>query len=1439
MASTVFQVVGRFRADTKQFANSMATASNSMKSFGTTAEAVSAKSQRVGAAMTRFLSVPLLAIGGAAAAASIEFESAFVGVRKTVDATEAEFERLEKSIREMSHEIPVGASELARIGEIAGQLGIEAQGLDKFIKVVADLGQTTTLNVEEGAFALARISNVMGVATDDSDRLGSTIVDLGNNFAATENEITRMAERIVGAAKVANISTSDVLAFSTALSAVGLRAEAGGSSISRLFIQMQGAVREGGEELARYADVANTSASEFADAFANEPIEAVLQFIEGLEQMRQAGGDVFSTLEDLQLSEIRVRDTLLRAAGAGDLVRRAVETGSEAWDENIALTEEANKRYASTESQLRMVWNQVVDAARAFGDVLAPVLLDVAQAVGPVVVRFFEWVEGFNDLNPAMRKLVIGIAALAVAAGPLLFVFGKAIQLVIGLKASFGTLTTVGLNTAVAIESIATALGVGMFAATGIAIAAVGALVAALYGINRWWTSADRAFEGANEAAASLAESTGLSVRAMEEMSRQDGAVDTMLDFAKANQAAIEQLKDLEDAAARQYLIDIGIALVASGAGSPDEVLQSVERLADAAGIEIEVPITAEDISLSNLEQTVVAGADRIANRMRETLTYDFTQLFPSQAKEMATDLATTIAQSMHSGAEGFQAAVTSMQAFENQLEANGLLAGEVDDVMNFLVDEVAKVGEFSALSAGEVEDLGTMLRAMGDAGYITDQEMQNLLMTTGNMRFSTSQYVNNLMELERMQGENATAADEHGDSQTSLTDDIEAATQAVDEQIRALKALSDPVFAYMDAENQLKEAIAARQEALNTSAEDMGGAEAKAAALARTEQELFEAIINVGAEHARAKATLEQNGDAAAALENKISSLSEQFGVNLDQLGLTDDALNDVIDIINEMPANVELNFDTPGLTQVFNDMGELQRIIGTINGQQINIGIGTGAAGSMQHSGGYAGTGPMRKFSNLRNDEVPAILQKGEFVLSREMVRGFSRAFAVMHDGGYVVKSGDTLSGIAAKVMGDAGAWRKLYEANKGKIKDPNLIFPGQNLVVPHSHGSNTGGSGGSGGGTTGVFPSGFSMDKFNELTSLSGDSSVMQQNVDAAREMVEQMERFQQEFDRAQQRQDLVQNIQRIRKELQGAEKDDVEGLQQRLADANKRLVEFDRQTKRINTELQMQKKIEEQLAKIEQQRAREQLRMEIAQNKQQIRFDNMTREQQIKNLTKRMGGHQKYTDEWTQLYNQRKSLMEQERAEAERMKEVFTDLAGVIGNRFARALRRVADSDQEFEDLAQRAKQFQSAWEGAINGFAGLVSNFADKEFVRFESVVKAFQRRISETADFQQNLVKLADMGLDSDIISQLAAAGPSAAPLVQALLGGDVGIINALQSQLEALGTEGAGEIFSSMLGAPAMPPKVDFTVMMDGEQIARIVGQYLAEEITVHTGVS
>jgi LysM repeat protein len=53
------------------------------------------------------------------------------------------------------------------------------------------------------------------------------------------------------------------------------------------------------------------------------------------------------------------------------------------------------------------------------------------------------------------------------------------------------------------------------------------------------------------------------------------------------------------------------------------------------------------------------------------------------------------------------------------------------------------------------------------------------------------------------------------------------------------------------------------------------------------------------------------------------------------------------------------------------------------------------------------------------------------------------------------YTVQSGDTLSGIAKKLLGNANDYMAIFNANRDQLTDPDKIKPGQVLKIPqHSH-------------------------------------------------------------------------------------------------------------------------------------------------------------------------------------------------------------------------------------------------------------------------------------------------------------------------------------------------------------------------------------------------
>lgn len=398
--------------------------------------------------------------------AAVNFESAFAGVRKTVNATEQEFASLETGIREMAKTVPATAVEIANVAEAAGQLGIQTPNILDFSRVMIDLGESTNLSATEAATALARLANITQLPQDQFEELGSTIVALGNNFATTEAEIVEMGLRIAGAGNLIGLSEADILGFSAALSSVGIEAEAGGSSISKLMLDMSRAVSEGGKELEIFARVAGVSVEEFQRAFKEDAAGAITTFIEGLGGVTAAGGDVIPILAALGIEEVRLQRAVLGLAGAGDVLARSQETANQAFADGTALATEAAQRYATTASQWQIFKNRVNDAAITLGDALAPALLQILDRVEPLIAIVAAMAEAFANLPAPVQLTILGIVGLAAVIGPLLVGIGLMAQGIVALIAlgpAFALMFTVATGPiGILILSLA-ALGVSLF----------------------------------------------------------------------------------------------------------------------------------------------------------------------------------------------------------------------------------------------------------------------------------------------------------------------------------------------------------------------------------------------------------------------------------------------------------------------------------------------------------------------------------------------------------------------------------------------------------------------------------------------------------------------------------------------------------------------------------------------------------------------------------------------------------------------------------------------------------------------------------------------------------------------------------------------------------------------------------------------------------------
>ena len=562
------------QSEIKQTESELRSAQNEMRSFGSVFEqqtkvagqAVAKLGKKVGdkmqtigkdlmgagATMTATVTTPIVAVGKSAVSSIIDFESAFTGVTKTVDETATTtYEDLQESIKGMATTTASSKEEIARIMEVSGQLGISADDITEFTRTMIELGDTTDLSAEEAAVALAQFRNITGeTATKDVYKLGSALVDLGNNFETNEVDIMNMSSYLASTAHNLGFSETQILGLSTAMASLGINAEAGGSALSKTFTQFEkithGATKSAKSQMETLQKLLGArNNKEITDMWEANPNEFFVRFLEGLGKVEKEGGSMTATLNDLGLSAVRQMNGLNALVANTDKLRDAERTASKAYKEGNALQVEADKRYGTTASKIQQMKEKVDNLALEFGDNLLPIL---EKALG-VLDKAVAW---FSSLDEEAQENVVKFGLVAAAIGP--------------VTTAIGGLTTVGGGAVTMLSSLVSgAIQIpGKMASMATAIASAsgttGKLTTALLGSTEGMSTFAKVGNGLKMAGligiliaviANFDKITAAAEGAIEKVAKFTG-LDAKLTQGALSKSGIDVNKQLEEAQARQ-----------------------------------------------------------------------------------------------------------------------------------------------------------------------------------------------------------------------------------------------------------------------------------------------------------------------------------------------------------------------------------------------------------------------------------------------------------------------------------------------------------------------------------------------------------------------------------------------------------------------------------------------------------------------------------------------------------------------------------------------------------------------------------------------------------------------------------------------------------------------------------------------------------------------
>lgn len=314
--------------------------------------------------------------------AAADYQDAFATVRKTIgtDLLQSELAQLEKDFVTLSKKIPVTAVELANIGRVAGQLGIRGvDNINSFVETIATLSRVTDLEVNYASEQLGKLGAIFQLQGEGYEKVGSTLVALGNAAASSESEILDVSRRFAAAGAAAGLAIPDILAFASTVTSLGMLPEAAGSALSRLFNNVSRNIAVANGKAKELAEVLHMPFDALRAEFARDPAAVFTKLFTELNRLYESADpeDRFAAAELLKgigINNVRDLNAVQQLAQGYKELARQREVANKGWEENNALSAAAEERFKSFASQFQIFQNKLNAVGITVGTALFPAL---------------------------------------------------------------------------------------------------------------------------------------------------------------------------------------------------------------------------------------------------------------------------------------------------------------------------------------------------------------------------------------------------------------------------------------------------------------------------------------------------------------------------------------------------------------------------------------------------------------------------------------------------------------------------------------------------------------------------------------------------------------------------------------------------------------------------------------------------------------------------------------------------------------------------------------------------------------------------------------------------------------------------------------------------------------------------------------------------------
>lgn len=413
---------------------SVKTAQGRMAAFGASMRTMSTQLRGIGIGMSLAITAPLALIGKAAIKTSTEFEQSMTNAFSVMgDVAEETEVKLTAFARTLGKETAFRASEAADSMYKLASAGLEAQEIIGTLPGVLDLAAATQSDLAEVAEQASVALKVYGIAAEDAERITDSfaagIANSNLNFSRLRESMKFAGPTMAAFGKDIEETTAALAVFAD----VGFFGTKAGTGLRRMLARLADPTKEMKETfkaLGIEMDKVNPATNSVAEIFGE------------LQKKGLGAADAFKSFG--QISAPLVLAVLGRANKEGRDVVDVFAEFEDVMGKTGKAGEVAAKQLDTVAGQFKILKSSIEEVFIAFKeDVLGDALQGMIESLIPLVNKF-------GELPPETKKMIVGLAGVAAAIGPLALVAA-------GLTAAFAALLTPIGGLIVALAALAAA----------------------------------------------------------------------------------------------------------------------------------------------------------------------------------------------------------------------------------------------------------------------------------------------------------------------------------------------------------------------------------------------------------------------------------------------------------------------------------------------------------------------------------------------------------------------------------------------------------------------------------------------------------------------------------------------------------------------------------------------------------------------------------------------------------------------------------------------------------------------------------------------------------------------------------------------------------------------------------------------------------------------